>query len=101
MVKKNMKPVSEGGKPPFVRGPKADGIHLGAITGAGSGRPVEARFSLHPQGLTVSPACARPHRRRIIALTRGRSVSVTLPRLSPYALAGICGSGRWGDFPHS
>ena len=70
---KDMKPMSEAGKPPFVRGPKADGIHPGAITGAGSGRPVEARFSLHPQGLTVSPACARPHRRRIIALTRGRT----------------------------
>ena len=48
--------VSEASKPPYVHGPKADGIHLRAVTGTGAGHPFKVLSSLHPQGLTVSSA---------------------------------------------
>ena len=70
------------------------------LPGPWAGHPLAVRFSLHPQGFAVSSASGRSHRLRIIALTRGRSVSVPLPRLSPYALESICASSWWGDFPH-
>lgn len=70
------------------------------LPGPWAGHPLLVRFSLHPQGFTVSSASGRSHRLRIIALARGRTVSVPLPRLSPYALESICASSWWGDFPH-
>jgi len=64
-------PVSGDSKPPFVPGPKADGIHLCAFNGTMGWTTLIGPFSLHPQGFTVSSASGRPHRCRIIAFYPG------------------------------
>lgn len=55
-------------------------------------------FGLHPRGWSIPSATIRLHPYGIITLVWYGTVSIPVPRLSPYALSAFVPLW-WGDFP--